>query len=197
MQNYHGTYTSKQLSKCVAILAKARKKLQKSCLISLYYSFAYPYFIYCNQVWGSNYRTSLEKLFLLQKKMIRIITSSPFRAHTVPLFIANQMLDVYDINDYMVSIFMYKNIKSEVPTLFSSFYKKNSSKHSYKTRIADDLDIPYVKTNVRKFSIRIKGALTWNSIPNAIKNSKSLPVFKNVLKKFLIDRKIAVPIILS
>ena len=140
----HIEYTSKKLSKCVAILAKARKKLQKSCLISLYYSFAYPYLTYCNHVWGSNYRTSLEKLLLLQKKMIRIITSSPFRAHTMPLFIANQMLDVYDINDYMIAIFMYKNIKSEWPTLFSSFYQKNSSRHGYNTRISDDLYVPAV-----------------------------------------------------
>ena len=193
----HIEYTSKKLSKCVAILTKARKKLEKNCLISLYYSFAYPYFIYCNHVWGSNYRTSLEKLFVLQKKMIRIITSSPFRAHTQPLFIANQMLDVYDINDYMVSIFMYKTIKSDVPTLFTAFFQKINSIHRYNTRISDDLYIPTVKTNVRKFSIRIRGASTWNFIPSAIRNSKSLPIFKKVLKKFLIDRKISVPIILS
>ena len=46
----HIEYTCKKLSKCVGILCKARKKLYKSTLISLYYSFAYPYFIYCNHV---------------------------------------------------------------------------------------------------------------------------------------------------
>ena len=123
---------------CSYYLAKARKKLNKSCLISLYYSFAYPYFIYCNQVWGSNYRSSLNKLFLLQKKMIRIITSSPYRAHTGPLFIANQMLDIFDINDYMVSIFIYKNFKVQKSNLFSSFYRWNTDVHDHNTRASND-----------------------------------------------------------
>ena len=50
------------------MLAKARKKLSKSSLINLYYSFAYPYLIFCNHVWGNNHTTSLEKLHLVQKK---------------------------------------------------------------------------------------------------------------------------------
>ena len=36
-------YTCKKLCKCVGILAKARKKLHKSSLLTLYYSFAFPY----------------------------------------------------------------------------------------------------------------------------------------------------------
>ena len=119
---YHIEYTCKKLSKCVAILAKARRKLPRSCLISLYYSFAYPYFIYCNQVWCCNFRTSLEKLFLIQKKLIRIINCSSYRAHTEPLFIKNKLLDIYDINVYITAIFMYKVFDSEVSNLFSSFF---------------------------------------------------------------------------
>ena len=190
----HIEYTCKKLSKCVAILAKTRKKLKKSCLITLYYSFAYPHFTYCNQVWGSNYKTSLEKMFLIQKKMIRIITSSPYRAHTEPLFIANYLLDLYDINDYMVSLFMYKNITPEIPTLFSSFFRKNNSMHNHNTRISDDLYVPIAKSNARKFSIRIKGAVTWNAIPYTIRNSLSLNIFKQALKKHLIQRKVSVPV---
>ena len=187
----------KKLSKCVAILAKARRKLNKSCLINLYYSFAYPYFIYCNQVWGSNYRTCLEKIFLIQKKIIRIITSSPYRAHTEPLFIANRLLDVYDINDYMVSIFMCKTITPEIPTLFSSFFRRNNSIHSHNTRISEDLYVPYARTNVRKFSMRINGAVIWNSIPDMIKSSSTLNIFKISLKKYLLQRKISMSIISS
>ena len=76
----HIKYTCKKLSKCVGILCKARNKLYKSTLISLYSSFAYPYFIYCNHVWGKNYPSCLERISLIQIKFIRIITCSPFRA---------------------------------------------------------------------------------------------------------------------
>ena len=81
----HIEYTCKKLCKCIGILPKARRKLQKSFLISLYYSFAFPYFIYCNHVWGNTYQTNLNNAVIVQKKLIRIITCSPFRAHTEPL----------------------------------------------------------------------------------------------------------------
>ena len=51
----HIEYTCKKLSKCIGILSKARRKLQKSSLISLYHSFAFPYFIYCNHVSPGKY----------------------------------------------------------------------------------------------------------------------------------------------
>ena len=71
----HIDSTCSKSSKCVGILAKARKKLNKSSLINLYYSFVYPYLIYCNHAWGNNYTTSLDKLHLVQKKnLVKIVT---------------------------------------------------------------------------------------------------------------------------
>ena len=67
---YHIEYTCKKISKCVGVILKARKTLNKSVLLNLYYSFAYPYFIYCNHVWGNTYPTNLNKMFVLQKKTL-------------------------------------------------------------------------------------------------------------------------------
>ena len=69
---YHIEYTCKKISKCVGVILKARKTLNKSVLLNLYYSFAYPYFIYCNHVWGNTYPTNLNKMFVLQKKPYQI-----------------------------------------------------------------------------------------------------------------------------
>ena len=63
----HIEYTHKKLSKCVGILAKARRKLHKSSLLTLYYSFAFPNFIYCTHVGGNTYQTNLKSLVLVQK----------------------------------------------------------------------------------------------------------------------------------
>ena len=76
----HIEYTCKKLSKCIGILSKARRKLHKPSLITLYHSFAYPYLIYCNQVWGNNYPTVNNSLVLIQKKLVRTITCSSYRA---------------------------------------------------------------------------------------------------------------------
>ena len=58
----HIEYACKRLSKCIDVLAKARKVLYKSCLINLFCTFAYHCFIYCNHVWRNTYQTNLEKL---------------------------------------------------------------------------------------------------------------------------------------
>ena len=184
----HIDYICKKLSKCVAIFAKARRKLPKSCLISLYYSIAYPYFIYCNHVWGNNYSAVLKKLVLVQKKIIRIITNSPFRAHTEPLFFANNILNVTDIYDYTACIFMYKNINPDETTLFTHFFQRKCDIHAYPTSRSQDLHVPRCKINIRKFSIRINGPKVWNSIPVHIRDSFTPLTIKWKLKKYLQDR---------
>ena len=70
----------------VGILMKARPSLTRKCLLDLYYSFAYPYLIYCIELWGHASDRLLHPLFLVQKKIVRIITVSASLAHTAPIF---------------------------------------------------------------------------------------------------------------
>ena len=101
----------------------------------------------------------------------------------------------HQYNVFSTAVFMYNVLNAETPTLFTSFYQQNKDVHRYPTRIADDLHIPFGRTCVRKFSMRINGAVIWNPIPDTIKQSKSLSIFKKAVKKFLIDRKSNVIII--
>ena len=81
----HIAYVKNKISKGVGILFRARHLLCRS-LINLYYSFVYPYLIYCIEAWGSACQTHLHPLLLTQKKVIRVITFSPYLAHTDPIF---------------------------------------------------------------------------------------------------------------
>ena len=114
----HINYICKKISKCTAMLLKAHKVLGKSCLTNLHYTFAYPYFIYCSYVWGNTYQTNLEKLMVIQKKLVCIITESLYQAHTEPLFYANRILSVYNLNVNIVGVFMYKCLFEPVTDVF-------------------------------------------------------------------------------
>ena len=61
MWKSHIDYICTKLSKVCGILSKARKVLSKDTLKSLYFTFAYPYFIYCIHVWGNTCATYIEK----------------------------------------------------------------------------------------------------------------------------------------
>ena len=49
------------------------KKLLKKKQIDLYYALFYPNFIYGISIWGSTFKTSIEKLGKAQKRIIRAI----------------------------------------------------------------------------------------------------------------------------
>ena len=49
----HLNHVKSKVSKGIGIICKARKVSLQSTLITMYYSFIYPYLIYCIEVWGS------------------------------------------------------------------------------------------------------------------------------------------------
>ena len=73
----HIAHVKSKVSKYVGILMKARPCLTRKCLLDLYYSFAYPYLIYCVELWDHAGDRLLHPLFLVQKKIVRIIIFLP------------------------------------------------------------------------------------------------------------------------
>ena len=57
-----------KLSKSIGMIIKAREYLNRSALLTLYYSFVYPYLTYCNHVWGYTYYTNLKQLLFYRRK---------------------------------------------------------------------------------------------------------------------------------
>ena len=75
-----------KVSKAIGLLCKSRFYISKFSLRTLYYSLVYPYLYYCTIAWGSTYPSNLNRLVLLQKRIIRIINKDTFDAHTDPIF---------------------------------------------------------------------------------------------------------------
>ena len=56
----HISYISGKVSRGIGVIVRARRILNSDALLTLYYSFIYPFITYCNHVWGSAYATSLK-----------------------------------------------------------------------------------------------------------------------------------------
>jgi len=50
------------------------------------------------------------------------------------------------------------------------------------------LSVETYRTNVKYFSIKVAGPLFWNNLNKNIKESRSIHVFKNSLKKYLTEQ---------
>lgn len=150
----------------------------------LYNSLILPYLQYCTLIWASTYTSHLHPLLLLQKKALRIITHSPPRAHSQPLFKKLKLLNIYDIYKLQVSNFIYLHLNKPVPTPISTLFNFNSDCHQYSTRQKDNLHINYHKYT---FSLRSQGPLIWNAIPLLLRNSLNFSNRKRKLKEYFLS----------
>ncbi len=117
----HINYVCKKVSKSIGVIYRARFNLSKSTKLSLYYTLIYPYLIYCNTIWSSTYVSNLKRLQVLQKRIVRLLTSSSFLAHTAPLFKKLKILDINGIDSFCTGIFMYSYHNKLLPPPFLTY----------------------------------------------------------------------------
>ena len=103
---------------------KLKPFLPVNVMKNIYYSLVYSHIIYANEIWGSAFKTDLDKISILQKRVVRLMTFNdvipttpgPLR-QTEPIFVKLKFLKVEDIYKYQVSKFVFvhkSNITSTV-----------------------------------------------------------------------------------
>lgn len=153
----------------------------------LYNALLHPYYIYGIIVWGAASDLALDKIVKLQKRAIRMLSNTSYRAHTDPLFFSNSLLKLKDLYRKEIAIFMYKAKFGLLPICCSSYVKKYSPR-PHSLRVIYDFELQYTRTTARQNFITWSGPTIWNSIPNEIKNAPSLSIFKRDLTTFLINQ---------
>ena len=178
----HITHISKKISKGIGIISKARKLLNFSTCLKLYYSFIYPYLTYCVEVWGGTYPTVLDPLIKLQKKSVRVLHRASFNAHTDPIFREHSILKFSSIYKYSIMVFMFKWKVNLLPTIFQNYFVLNSEFRNASTRQSNLLRIPKMRLTVSFHMIRYKGVLFWNSSFSWLQ--RTFPEFSTTINSF-------------
>ena len=181
----HISYVKSKMSKGIGIMFKARQFLTKKALLMLYHAYIYPYMTYCIEVWGCTSQTQLNCLFLLQKKIIRIMSFSHYLAHTNPLFLSMEVLPLMKIFLYKVGLIMYKYSNNLLPECISLLYLRNDSIHEHNTRGCHQLRVLHGAKTFSNISARI-----WNVLTNKFNCDVSMSIFKCKLKLFLLHNKL-------
>ena len=58
----HIDYAATKVAKTIGVICKARKIFDRNILRNLYFTFTYPYLVYCNSVWGLACSSRLKKI---------------------------------------------------------------------------------------------------------------------------------------
>ena len=176
----------KKINKSVGIIYQMKNLCPLPVLLSLYYSLVHSHLNYGICVWGNAAAHELDKIFLAQKKVIRIISNADYSAHTSPLFAKLGILKLEDIFKFQIANLMWDCDNGSLPQCFSRYFSKVKNLHSYPTRMAtsDKLSLNLaVNTKTHgETMFKFKGSRLWNNI-------KDLPFYHANIKKFTFKKK--------
>lgn len=135
-----------KLSNIVGILYKHRHTLPSSIKLLIYNALFHSRISYCNLVWATTTSTNLNKLFLLQKRAIRVVANASYYAHTDPLFCKHKVIKIQEYYKYKLATVYAASLKYfNHPLLrFSRLSVKNTV---YGVRSAGSLRVPRPRTN--------------------------------------------------
>ena len=169
----------------MGILAKIKSYVPCVILWNLYFTLLQPYREYCNIVWATGTSVMLNKLLVVQNKVLRILTNSPWNAHAPPIVIKLGILTVFVNNKLQTTCFMYKVMNNLVPSIFVNMFTVNSAIHNYNTRHKNknNLHVPSYHTNVSEHSVSVCDVNMWNGIPEEFKELRTCNQFRLKCKR--------------
>ena len=173
----HIETVNNKLAKSVGIINRVKNYLPRHALLTLYFTMAYAHITYCCTVWSANYENNLHKIEMYQKKLVRIITRSPYNAHTAPLFKELRLLKFEDISTLCILKIMYEQ-HHQIKTVYDrlDLFEINQ-------RHPDKYRIPFGRLNTTRFSIIFRGPTLWNNLESMIKNLPTIHRFKKEFHK--------------
>ena len=181
-----------KISKGLGILWKVERLINEKTMLTLYYSFIYPYLHYGIMAWGNADATYIDSLFKLQKRAVRLVSSAKRLAHTKPLFKKLKLLKLSDIYILNIMLFMFKFRHSLLPQVFDDMFVLNRDVHNYFTRQFDMYHYLTWRLQMRKKSIRIQGPIIWNQLVLHFDYNCSIVTFKFHVKNYLLVNDIEI-----
>ena len=154
----------------------------------IYMSLIYSHINYCILIWGSADKSTVEPLFKLQKKAVRIISKSNYLDHTAPLFKSLKLLTVFNVYELNCILSIYKCLKCNYVSELRTRIQRNSDYHEYNTRNRNLFrNANIVRLNICQRSFLNNGINLWNALDSVIKQVNSLYRFKTSLKLCLLN----------
>ncbi len=207
---------SKKISRGVGIIAKLRMFVNSDILLNIYYCLVYSHLSYGIEAWGSACSTETNKLLVLQKKAVRILTGNQYfqiygepagpLPSSEPLFSRLGLLKFVDIFKFSISKFVYSTLCMTNPQVFSNWFTYIHDMHNHATTSSASISrTNFFDTGTEEPSyslyicgsrlvtygdrlIKVCGARIWNNIPFNIQDAVSIMIFKEKLKnKFLLE----------
>ena len=180
--NEHVTNLIKKGNQKLHAIARISKYLCENKLKLVVRTFIESQFNYCPLIWMFHSRTLNTKINYLHERALRIIykdTTLTFEE----LLEKDDSVTIHDRNLQKLAIEMFKIKNHLSPNPVLELFRERSI--DYQLRNERCWELPRVNTvNFGKESLTYRGILTWNLLPNDLKQTESLSSFRTKIKQW-------------
>jgi hypothetical protein len=169
----HISSTCKRLARVTFLLRKLTRLVSQHYLIIVYHALFHSVLSYGLLIWG--HASAVQDILLLQKRAVRIVTSSAYLEHCKPLFLKTGILTVYAHYILVSAVYVHSNLH---------LFARRETYHSHMTRRRQDLDVPFCRLSKTRDSFPTLAIKIYNHLPTSLRNLDCRK-FKLKLKNWL------------
>lgn len=175
--NAHINQVCTKLKKAYYAILKLKSCMDQSTLLQIYYALAYSHIAYNILCWGK--ATEANRIFILQKRILRLIFNVKPRNTCKLLFKNYKLLTFINIFIYKCCCFVFQN---------RNLFPKNNFNHNYSTRQCNDYVINNHSTEKYKKSPSYSCVTIFNRLPTTVTTCNAYVKFKHRLKAYLCEK---------
>ena len=179
----------KTASSCMSSLAqinRVKHVLDKSLLILVIRSLVFSKMYYCSSVWANTTAKNIRRLQAVQNFAARIITKSRKPDHITPLPTELHWIPVKLYLLYRDAVLTFKCLNGITPKSLSQQPVRRVDISGRCTRNSSSLNIPLFRSATGQRTFYYRAVSLWNELPENIKCSSSINIFKHKLRKYLL-----------
>lgn len=168
-----------KLSRFAYALYELKLSTDQKTAISAYYAYANSWLTYGLILWGNS--TNANELFIIQKKLIRILVNITRTDTCRPHFIKLKILTLTSMYILELCKFIHKN-----PVIFEN--AKECRLYAPRTNQENRLALPKIRIQMYKESPYVSAIRIFNKLPNALRKEKNTKTFVLKVKDMLIKK---------
>lgn len=171
----------KNISRKLSWLGRLRHIVPRNILELSYRTYVMPLFDYAITVWCCT-NSHVNVIQRLQNRAARIITGcfDIINVRGIDLVKQLKWQNIQNRIDYFLSVHMFNCIHGDSSLNLVNSVVMACDMHGVNTRLSNSLNvvIPECRTQCMKKSFIYRASIVWNTLPNIIKNSDNVDMFK-------------------
>ncbi|KAI2657273.1 RNA-directed DNA polymerase from mobile element jockey [Labeo rohita] len=170
-------------------IAKLQNMLPVSDAEKLVHAFMTSRLDYCNALLGGCSASSINKLQIVQNAAARVLTRSRKYDHITPILKSLHWLPIRFRISYKIALLTYKALNGLAPAYLTSLLPRYNPSRSLRSQNSGLLVVPRIAKSTkggRAFSHL--APKFWNSLPDNVRGSDTLSLFKSRLKTHLFSQ---------